>query len=80
VQDDLVGVERVVIGTGDSVDGSLEHRVVEGLDLAAGSANEVVVVLAAGVGGLETGNPVAKFDAMNEPQPGKLVESAVHAG
>jgi hypothetical protein len=80
VQDDLVGVERVVIGAGDSVDGFLECRVVEGLDLAAGAANEMVVVLTAGLGDLEAGDSMPKFDAVDEPQLGKLVERAVDAG
>ena len=80
MQNDLVGVERVVVCTGHSVDGLLERRVVERLHLAAVPANEVMVVLTAGVGRLEAGYAMPKFDAMNEPQLGKLVERAVDAG
>lgn len=80
VQNDLVGVQCVVIGTGHSVDGFLKRRVIEGLDLAAGAANEVVMVLPAGVGGLEAGHAMPKLDAVNQPQLRKLVERAVDAG
>src|SRR3954468_11324944 len=63
---------------GEPVDELLELRVLERVEAAAAVADRVVVVLAAGVGGLVTGGAV-DVDAADEPQPGQHVDRAIHA-
>ena len=64
---------------GDSLDRRLERGVLERLDLSAVVADEVVMVVAAGVGGLEARDSVSQVDALNEAQVGHAVEGAVDA-
>ena len=59
---------------------SLELVVGEGLDLAAVVADEVVVMFAAGVKGLEARRAGADVDALHEPVLAQLLEDAVDAG
>ena len=64
---------------GEAVDELLELRVLECVESAAAIADRVVVVLAAGVGGLVTGGAV-DVDAADEPEARQHVDRAVDAG
>ena len=79
-QNDLVRGNDVPASVCDSVDGGLERRVLERLNLAAVVAHEVVVMVAVGVRRLEPGDAVAEVDPLDEPQLVHAVERAVHAG
>ena len=67
------------MGARDPAEGSLETGVVERVDLPAACTDEVVVVLAAGVRGLEARDAVAEVDTMDEAQLGELIEHPVDA-
>jgi len=54
--------------------------VLECLDLAAAVADQVVVMVAAGMSRLEARDRVADLDALDEPLVGKKVENPVDAG
>ncbi len=71
------GVARLPL---DLVERLLELVVDEGLDLAAVLADEVVVVLTAGMDGLEAGDAGAEIDALDEPVARQLLERAVDGG
>src|SRR5215208_2399391 len=75
---DVMRLDGVSEARGDPVDELLELRVLERVEAAAAVADRVVVVLAAGVGGLVTGGAV-DVDAADEPEPGQHVDRAVHA-
>jgi len=75
-----VAGDRVTGSPLDLPQGSLELVVGEGLDLAAVVADEVVVMLAAGVKGLEARRAGADVDALDEPVLAQLLEDAVDAG
>ena len=62
----------------DGVDQLLELGVLERVEAAAAVADRVVMVLAAGVGGLVAGGAV-DVDAADEPEPREHVDRAVHA-
>jgi zinc transport system substrate-binding protein len=62
-----------------SLDRRLERRVLERLHLAAVVADEVVVMVTAGVRGLEPRDTVAELDALDEAQGIQPVEGAVDA-
>jgi hypothetical protein len=79
VKDHIMVVECKVAGACHPVDSPLETGVVERLDLAAPAADEVMVVFAARVGGLEPSDAVSEVDSMQELRAGELVEYAVHA-
>jgi hypothetical protein len=53
-QDDVVLVERIAVPARDPVKGRFEVEVVEGVNLSALATDEVVVMLAPGMSGLET--------------------------
>ena len=74
-----MGVHVVAPRACDTLEGALERGVGEGLDLAAVVADEVVVMVAARVRGLEAGDAVADVDALQEAQVGELVDGAVDA-
>ena len=78
-QHDIVRRHDVSAPVGDSLDRRLERRVLERLDLPAVVADEVVMMVAAGVGRLEARDSVAEVDPLDEPQVGHAVERAVHA-
>jgi hypothetical protein len=78
-KDDIVCSHDIAATVGDPLDGRLERRILERLDLAAVVANEVVVMVAAYVGGLEAGDAVSEVDALHEPELVHPVERAVHA-
>jgi hypothetical protein len=73
-------VERVAVPAGDPVNGPFEVEVVERIHLPALAAHEVVVMLAAGMGGLETGDAVTEVDPAHETKVGELVERPIDAG
>ena len=75
---DVVRLDGVSEALGEPVDELLELRVLERVEAAAAVADRVVVVLAAGVGGLVAGGAV-DVDAPHEPEPGQHVDRAVHA-
>lgn len=60
-------VEGIPVRARDSTDGTLEIGVVERLDLPAAPADEMMVMLAARMGGLEAGETFAQVDAAHEP-------------
>jgi zinc transport system substrate-binding protein len=64
---------------GHALDRRLERRVLERLDLAAVVADEVVVMVAAGVRRLEARDAVSQVDALNEPERVEPLERPVHA-
>ena len=64
----------------DLSEGALELVVGEGLDLAAVVADEVVVVLAAGVDRLKARGAGTDVDALDEAILAQLLEDAVDAG
>ena len=72
--------DRVTGSPFDLPQGSLELVVGEGLDLAAIVADEVVVMLAAGVHRLEARCAGADVYALDEPVLAQLLENAVDAG
>src|SRR5215213_441057 len=74
---DVMRLHGVSEALGEPVDELLELRVLERVEAAAAIADRVVVVLAAGVGGLVTGGAV-DVDAADEPEPGQHVDRAVH--
>jgi hypothetical protein len=78
-QDDLVRRHDVPASVGDSLDCRLERGVFERLDLPAVVADEMVMMIAAGVGRLEARDSVAEVDPLDEPQVGHAVERAVDA-
>jgi hypothetical protein len=72
-------VERVAVPASDPVNGPFEVEVVERIHLSALAADEVVVMLAAGMSGLETGDTVAEVDPAHEAKVSELVEHPVDA-
>ena len=71
--------DRVAAPAGHALDRRLQRRVLEGLDLAAVVADQVVVMVAVGVGGLEARDAVAQVDALDETQRVEPVERPVDA-
>jgi hypothetical protein len=79
VQDDIVRRHDVAAPVGDAIDRRLEGGILERFDLAAVVANEVVVMVAAGVGGLVASDAVTELDALHEAEGVHPFERAVHA-
>jgi hypothetical protein len=79
VQDHIVRGHHVAASVGDALDRRLERGILEGLDLPAVVAHEVVVMVAAGVRGLEACEAVAEVDALDEPERVHALECAVDA-
>lgn len=63
----------------DPAQGILEPFVFEGLDLAAAVADEVVMVIPAGMSRLEPSYRIADLHALNEALVGEQVEDAIDA-
>jgi len=78
-KDDVVGLDRVAASICDALDHCFERRILERLDLAAVVADEVVVMVAAGMCGLEACDPVAEVDTLDEPELGEPLEGPVDA-
>ena len=78
-QDDIVRRHDVSASVGDSLDGRLERRVLERLDLAAVVAHEMVMMVAARVSRLEARDSISEVDSLDETQVGHAVERAVDA-
>lgn len=71
--------DRVAVADGDAFDHRLERCILEGLDLAAVVAHEVVVVIAARANRLEAGDAVPELDPLDELELRQPLESPVHA-
>ena len=69
----------VAAATRDPLHRLLERWILERLHLAAVVADEVVVVLAARVGGLEARDAVSQVDPLHEAGAGEALEHAVDA-
>ena len=78
MQDDVVGADVVAEPLAEAVDEALELGVRERVLLAAAVADGVMMVLAAGVGGLEAGG-AGDVDAVHEPELGERVQRPVDA-
>lgn len=74
-----MGSDDVAVPVGDARDRRLEGTVLERLDPAAVVADEVVVMVAAGMRGLEPRDTVTEVDALHEPELIEPFEGAVHA-
>jgi len=74
-----VGRDDVAMPAGYPLDRRLERCILERLDLAAVVADEVVVMVAPGVGGLEASDTVAQVDALEEAELVEPVERPVDA-
>jgi hypothetical protein len=70
-------LDRVAAPVCDALDRCFERRILERLDLAAVVADEVVVMISAGVCRLEAGDAVAEVDALDEPEPVEPFERAI---
>lgn len=79
VEDDVVPGDRVSRSPLELVDRVLELRVLEGLDLAAGVAHEVVMMLAAGMHGLVARDSRAEVDPLDEAFRREQVEHPIDA-
>jgi hypothetical protein len=66
-QDHIMCGDCVPAAVGDALDRRFERRVLERLDLAAVVTDEVVMVVAAGMGRLEARDAVAEVDPLDEP-------------
>ena len=62
-----MGRDRVSMAIGDTRDGRFQAGVRERLDLAAVVTDEMVMVVASGMGRLEARNAVAEVDSLDEP-------------
>ena len=78
-QSDVVGVYHVIEPAGETLDRSLEVAVLERGDLAAALADQVVVVVAAGVDGLVAGDALRHVDAARQLQAIEQLEGPVDA-
>jgi hypothetical protein len=74
-----MGVDGEVDAPGEALDGALEACVLEGDDVAARVAQQVMV-MPGGVGGLVASHALAQVHALDEPQPVEQLERAVDAG
>ena len=78
-QDDVVRRHGVPTPVGDALDRRFEGRVLEGLDLPAVVAHQMVVMVAAGVRRLEARDSIAEVDPLDERELVHAFERAVHA-
>ncbi len=77
MQDDIVPVDVRIQSRTELDDRALEHRIFKGDDIPAVRAEQVVMMLTARVGRLETGGSVAYIDALDEPQVQEYLEHPV---
>lgn len=70
---------RIPAASGDSREHRLEPVVLEGLDLAAVIAHEVVVMLASGECRLEARDAVAEVYSLHQSRPVETLERAIDA-
>jgi len=70
---------RVPAPVGDALDRGLEGRVLEWLDLAAVVADQVMMVVAAGVRRLEARDAVAEVDTLDQTEAVETLQRSVHA-
>jgi hypothetical protein len=76
---DVVPCHLVAQIPGDPLERLLERGVGERVDTTAVVADEMMMMVCAGLGGLEASNAVADVDALYEAKIGELLEDAVHA-
>jgi hypothetical protein len=72
--------DRIAQAAGDLVDRALEPYVTERLDLAAVTADEMVVMVAVGARRLEPRDSVAGFDSLDQPEICERLEGTVDRG
>jgi hypothetical protein len=72
-----VRIDHVAEVAGQALELPLEPLVLEGDDLAAVAADEMVMVVAARVNGLVASDPGAEVDPLHEPKRDEEVERAV---
>jgi hypothetical protein len=77
--DDVVAGDVVAPATGDALERGLERRIRELLDLSALAADEMVVMVAARVGGLVARDAVTEVNPLDEPEGVKALEGAIDA-
>jgi hypothetical protein len=73
-----VSRDCVAAPVGHALYRGLEGRILEGLDLAAVVAHQVMVVVAPGTRGLEARDAVAEVDALDETEAVEPLERSVH--
>jgi hypothetical protein len=78
-EEDVVGVDGVIDAFGELVDGVFELVVFEGGDASAVVAQQVMVVVAAGVGGFVAGCAVADVESLDEAELVEDFDGAVDA-
>jgi hypothetical protein len=78
-EEHVVSSDHVAMASCDAGERRLQRRVLEGLDLAAVVAHQVVVVHSVGVRRLEAGDAVAEIDALNEPELREALERPIDA-
>ena len=74
-----MGRHGVPAPVGNALDRGLEGRILEGLDLAAVVAHQVMMMVAAGTRGLEARHAVAEIDALDEAEPVEPFECPIDA-
>ena len=73
-------IHGVAAPSRDLLEGSLERRILEGLDLATRVADEMVVMVSAvRVRDLEAGNAVADIHTLHEAELGERIEHPIDA-
>jgi len=77
-QHDVVPSDVVSEARGDAVDPALQIGILEGVALAAALADRVMVMLPAGVGGLEAGAAV-DIEPVDEAQRGEHLQRSIDA-
>jgi hypothetical protein len=80
VEEDVMGVDGVIDALGEGVYCPFEPVVFEGGDASAVVADEVVVVVAAGIGRLVAGGAVADVESLYEVELVQQLHGSVDAG
>ena len=73
-----MSIHRITVPSCHLLEGSLQRGILEGLDLATGVADEMVVMVpAVRVRDLEAGNAVADVHTLHEPELGERIEHPI---
>jgi hypothetical protein len=78
-KDDVVGSDGVAAPVCNALDHRFERRILERFDLAAVVADEVVMMVAAGMYGLEARDAVAEVDTLDERESVESFERPIDA-
>jgi len=78
-KDDVMRSHCIAAPVCDALDRRLEGGILERLDLAAVVADQVMMVVAAGMCGLEARNAVTEVDTLDESEPVEPLERAIDA-